>query len=85
MQRYKTFSMLCYIGIGWCILLDIPSTLTALGHVGFGFLLAGGIAYSIGAVLYGIGKKRRYMHAVFHLFVILGSVLQAVCILFYVL
>jgi hemolysin III len=48
-------------------------------------LLAGGVAYTVGAVLYGKGKKKRYFHSVFHIFVDLGSILQAICILFYVL
>ena len=39
----------------------------------------------VGAFLYGIGKKKRYFHSVFHVFVLLGSLLQAVCILFSVL
>ena len=49
------------------------------------WLLYGGIAYTLGAALYGLGKKRRYLHAVFHVFVDLGCVLHAVCILRYVL
>jgi hemolysin III len=48
-------------------------------------ILAGGISYTIGAVLYGMGKKRRYMHSVFHLFVVLGSSLHTLAILLYVL
>ena len=46
-------------------------------------LLSGGISYTIGAVLYGIGSKKRWMHSVFHIFVVLGSLLQFLCILFF--
>ena len=49
------------------------------------WLIAGGVMYSVGAILYGLGKKIRYMHAVFHLFVILGSLLQFICIYLWVL
>lgn len=51
------------------------------------WLLAGGIAYTVGAVLYGIAGKggHHYMHSVFHIFVVAGSILQYFCILFYVL
>jgi hemolysin III len=54
---------------------------------GFWWLLSGGIAYTIGAVLYGVAAKFswRYIHSVFHLFVIIGTLLQAVCVFFYVL
>ena len=56
-----------------------------LGTGGFLFLLFGGIAYTIGAILYGIGSKKKWFHFVFHIFVLLGSALQFVSIYFYVL
>lgn len=85
LHRYKVFSMFCYIGMGWSIIFFVPQTLAVLGSRGFGFLLAGGIAYTIGAILFGVGCKVRWMHSVFHIFVILGSVLQAVSVVFFVL
>lgn len=84
LKKYSVFSMICYIGMGWCIIFAIDVTIKAIAAPGLILLLAGGIAYTIGAILYGLGKKRRYMHAVFHLFVVLGSLLQFLCILFYV-
>ncbi len=85
LKKYDKFSMACYIGMGWCIIFAIKITYQAMGFTGFMLLLLGGIAYTVGAVLYGLGKKRRYMHSVFHLFVILGSVLHFFCIFFYVI
>lgn len=85
LKKYQTLSMICYIGMGWCIIIALKPTLEALKTEGFLWLLAGGIAYTIGAVLYGLGKKRRYMHAIFHVFVVLGSILQFICIFFYVI
>ena len=76
LKKYKTFSMVCYIGMGWSVILFLPQVLELLGTAGFGFLLAGGIAYTVGAVLFGLGKKLPWMHSVFHVFVVLGSVLQ---------
>ena len=84
-KKYEKFSMLCYIAMGWCIVFDISSVRLALGDAGFGWLLAGGIAYTLGAVLYGIGKKKKYMHSVFHMFTVAGSVLQFICIIFFVI
>lgn len=49
------------------------------------WLLAGGIAYTVGAILYGLGRKHRYMHSVFHLFVLAGSILHFVCIFVYII
>ena len=85
LKKYRVFSMLCYIGMGWSVIFFLRQTLQVLGDTGFGFLLAGGIAYTVGAVLFGLGSKIRWMHSVFHLFVILGSMLQLVCILGWVI
>lgn len=85
LKKYAVLSMSCYIGMGWCIVIAAHIAIRAISRPGLLWLLAGGIAYTIGAVLYGLGKKHRYMHSVFHLFVVAGSILQFICILFYVL
>ncbi len=85
LKKYATFSMICYIGMGWCIIAAGKITYFALTPAGFFYLLAGGIAYTVGAILYGLGKKGRYIHSVFHLFVILGSILHGISVLFYAL
>ena len=54
-----------------------------LGNVGF--TLLGGISYTIGAVLYGLGKKKKWMHSVFHIACIIGTVLQVLCVMLYVI
>jgi len=83
LKKYNVFSMVCYIGMGWMVLLFLPQTMAALTKAGFYWLLAGGIAYTLGAVLYGLGSKRKWLHSVFHIFVVLGSMLQFVAIYFY--
>lgn len=83
LSKYKAFSMVCYIFMGWGIIFFLPQAMTVMGASGFYWLLAGGIAYTIGAVLFGLGKKLRWMHSVFHIFVILGSLLQYVAIVLY--
>lgn len=85
LKKYRVFSMICYILLGWGIVFFLPQTLHVMGSGGFGFLLAGGIAYTIGAVLYGIGAKRHWIHSVFHIFVVIGSALQFLAIYIYVL
>lgn len=84
LKKYKVFSMVCYIAMGWSLIFFLPQALEVLPGSGFYLILAGGIAYTIGAVLFGLGKKIRWMHAVFHLFVILGSLLQYLAIVLYV-
>ena len=83
LKKYEVFSMICYIGMGWAIIPFWKQTLAAMTRPGFMLLLAGGIAYTIGAVLYGIGSKQKWMHSVFHIFVVLGAVLQYFAVLLY--
>ena len=85
LKKYEVFSMICYIGMGWAVIPFWRQTMVALTLSGFLWLLGGGIAYTIGAVLYGIGSKKRWMHSVFHIFVVAGALLQFIAILFYVL
>lgn len=84
LKKYKVFSMICYLLMGWCIIVKINLLPMLLGVTGFVLLLSGGIVYTIGAVLYGVGKKHKYMHSVFHICIIIASLLQFLCILLYV-
>ena len=84
-KKFKVFSMICYLVMGWCIVFKITLLPELLGTAGFILLLLGGIAYTVGAILYGLGKKHKYMHSIFHLFILLGSLLQFFCILLYVM
>lgn len=83
-KKYKVFSMICYLGMGWCIIFTAKLLPKLLGIPGLVLLISGGIAYTVGAILYGLGRKKRYMHSIFHLFILLGSILQFFCILLYV-
>lgn len=76
LKRFSKFSMACYLGMGWCVVISLKPALQALTWPGFLLVLAGGVAYTIGAVLYQIGKKKRYRHFVFHIFVVIAVVVQ---------
>lgn len=84
-KKFRVFSMICYLGMGWCIIFTANLLPKLLGIPGVILLVLGGIAYSIGAILYGIGRKKKYIHSVFHLFIVLGSILHFFCILLYVI
>ena len=81
LKRYKAFSMICYIGMGWAIIPLAALLFDIMTPGGFWMLLAGGISYTVGAVLFAIPKK--WLHSVFHVFVVLGSVLQFFAFYFY--
>ena len=83
--RFSKLSMVCYLGMGWCIIFTARLLPALLGTGGLVFLITGGVAYTFGAVLYVLGKKRRYFHSIFHLCVLAGSILHFFCILLYIL
>ena len=85
LKKYSVLSMICYIGMGWSVVIAAKTAIEAMTVPGSLWCLAGGILYTVGAVLYGLGKKRRYMHSIFHFFVVAGSIAQFICIFFYVL
>lgn len=85
LRKYRVFSMIVYIATGWLSLLAVPQIIKCYS-IGFLVLLVcGGIVYTLGAILYGLGSKgnHRYFHSVFHLFVIAGSVLHGIAIILY--
>lgn len=85
LKTFRIISMVLYIGMGWCIIFTVKLMFDLLGPIGFSLLLAGGISYTTGAILYGIGSKIKYFHSVFHIFVVIGSILHFMCILFFVI
>ncbi len=80
----KILSQICYIVMGWCILLALGPLMENIELGGFILLLLGGIAYSIGAIFFAFGSKYKWIHSIWHLFVLLGSILHFFAIFFYV-
>ena len=85
LNKYKKISMVLYIAMGWAVIFSFKPLVEALEIGGIYLLLAGGIIYTIGAIFYGIGKKHKYMHSIFHFFVLAGSILHFFSILLYVI
>lgn len=84
-RKFKVVEMILYLGMGWSVVFSREALSTALHPNGLKLLLWGGIAYTLGAVFYGIGSKKAYIHSVFHLFVLLGSFLHFLSIFLYVM
>ena len=81
--RFKIISTLMYVFMGWMIVFSWNDLKLSLSAEGINWLIAGGISYTIGAVLYSI-KKIPYNHAIFHLFVLVGTFCHFISVLFYV-
>ena len=75
MNKFKIPGLILYIIMGWMIVFTFGKLLSNIKPMGAIYMLIAGVIYTIGAVLYVIGKKKKYMHSVFHFFVLAASVL----------
>ena len=83
-EKFKVFSMIAYIMMGWCVIVAIKPVIEALNGPALTLLVAGGLAYTFGIAFYAM-TKIRYMHTIWHLFVLAGAILQYFCIQLYVI
>lgn len=84
-EKFKVMEMVLYIAIGWTLLLVVRPLFRALSTAGIVLVILGGVVYTVGAILYGLGKKVKYFHALFHIFVLAGSTLHFVAVYWYIL
>lgn len=85
LDRFQIFEVICHLVNGWSVLFFSNDLIANIGMVGFAFIILGGIFYSLGAILYGIGTKKKYMHSVFHFFCLAGTTFHYLAIYFYIL
>lgn len=83
-DKLQVFEVLCHLINGWSILIGIKYLYNNM-DLGIVFLILGGLMYSIGAILYGVGAKKKYIHSVFHFFCLLGSIFHFITIYNYLL
>lgn len=79
LKKYAVFSMCCYLLMGWLIILKAKVLAGLMGSAALSMLVIGGVLYTVGAVFYVIGRKKRYRHFVFHIFTLLGSLAHIIC------
>ena len=82
--RYDKLSTLMYVFMGWMVIFAIKPMLANLATEGLWWLLAGGISYMVGAAFYSFPQRVRYNHAIFHVFVLVGSFCHFVSVYGYV-
>lgn len=85
LEKNKRLSLILYLVMGWMIIISIKPLINNLPINGLLLLLSGGIIYTLGAIIYKMGSKRKYFHSIFHIFVLIGSILQFFSIIFYTL
>ena len=84
-RRFAIFAIVCYLGMGWMAMFRIARLIEVLGGTFFVLLVIGGALYTIGVIFYAMGKRVKYMHSIFHLFVIAASILHSVGIAAFVM
>ena len=85
LKKFSKISVACYLIMGWAILAAFQPLADALSPEGVAVLIWGGVAYTVGAILYGIGSKVKYFHSVFHFFCLAGTVFHFFAIYLHVL
>lgn len=81
----RVMSLVIYAVMGWIVLVAIEPLLATLGTAGFIWLAAGGVFYTVGIIFFALDQRFRHWHGIWHLFVIAGSLMHFIAILFYVL
>jgi len=85
LKKYKIISMILYLSMGWCIIFSFKTLWNNMNHIGILLTLLGGIIYTLGAIIYGVGKKHKYMHSIFHILCLIASIFFFLAIYFYAL
>ena len=85
LKKYRKLSMVLYIIMGWMIIFTFKTLVASIDIVGIYLMLIAGMLYTIGLIFYGIGKKKKYMHSIFHFFVLAASILFFFSIFLYVI
>ena len=85
LAKYKVFSMICYVLLGWAVIFTVKQAFLSLGVFGFSLVLAGGLFYTFGIAFFKLGKKKKYFHSIFHIMTLLGSVCHSCAVIFFVM
>ena len=81
----RILSLVIYAVMGWIVIVAIKPLLANLGLAGFLWLAGGGVFYTVGIIFFAFDERFRHWHGIWHLFVIAGSLLHFIAILFYVI
>lgn len=83
-EKFRKFSIVSYICIGWAVIIGLRQVIANMPKNGLIFLVIGGVLYTVGIIFYAL-KKVKYMHSIWHMFVLAGSIMHFFCVYMYVL
>ncbi|MCL2821798.1 MAG: hemolysin III family protein [Firmicutes bacterium] len=84
-KAVRVISLISYIALGWCAVFVFPLLFDTFALGGILFMIAGGVAFTVGAIFYLFGRKKKGIHSVWHLFVLAGTILQFVSVFVYMI
>ncbi len=84
-DKFQALEVICHLINGWSILFGLSKLSNSIGLNGIVLLILGGIIYTVGSILYGIGSKKKYIHSIFHLFCVAGTILHFFTVYLYLL
>ena len=85
LKKFSKISVALYLIMGWMIIIAYQPMVQAIPSGGMKLLVWGGVAYTLGAILYGVGSRKKYFHSIFHFFCLIGTVLHFLSIYLYVM
>lgn len=84
-DKYQAMEVICHLINGWSVLFFSKQLISNIGSNGFIFIILGGVMYSLGAILYGIGSRKKYIHSIFHFFCLVGTLFHFLAIYLYII
>lgn len=85
LKKFSKISVALYLIMGWMIIIAYQPMVQAIPSGGMQLLVWGGVAYTVGAILYGVGSRKKYFHSIFHFFCMIGTALHFLSIYLYVM
>ena len=85
LKKFSKISVALYLIMGWMIVIAYQPMVQAIPSGGMQLLVWGGVAYTVGAILYGVGSRKKYFHSIFHFFCMIGTALHFLSIYLYVM
>ncbi|MBP3635871.1 MAG: hemolysin III family protein [Bacilli bacterium] len=84
-DKYQVMEVICHLINGWSVVFFAKPLISNIGTTGFLFIILGGVMYSLGSILYGVGSRKKYVHSIFHFFCLAGTLFHFLSIYLYIL